>query len=72
MLAWFSYQFDSDHRILTFEEGRHLSELRDAVLAIATFPLQLLQALQELSAGQARVDIMQGAIHLSPVRKQSM
>lgn len=52
---------------LTFEEGGHVSQLRDVVLRVATLLLQLLQPVQELSAGVGGVDAAQGLVHLSPV-----
>lgn len=55
------------HRLSrTFQEGGNVSELRDAVLPVATLLLQLLQAVQELLAGQAGVDAAQLPVHLPP------
>lgn len=52
---------------LTFQEGGDVSELRDAILSVATLLLQLQQAVQELPAGQAGVDAAQLPVHLPPL-----
>lgn len=51
---------------VTFQEGGDLSELRDAVLSVATLLLQLLQTVHELPAGQTRVNTAQLPVHLPP------
>lgn len=51
---------------VTFQETGHVSELRDFVLSVAALSLQLLQAVQELSAGVSRVDGAQSPVHFSP------
>lgn len=56
---------------LTFQEGGNVSELRDAILSVATLLLQLLQAVQELPAGQAGVDAAQLPVHLPPLTATS-
>ena len=56
----------------TFEESRDLLELWDAVLSISTLSFQLLQSFQKLSAGHARVDTPQRAVHLPPVAPQGV
>lgn len=56
---------------LTFQEGGDVSELRDAILSVATLLLQLLEAVQELPAGQAGVDAAQLPVHLPPLTTTS-
>lgn len=51
----------------TFEEGRHLSELGDALLSVAALSLQLLQAVQELPAGHTGVNAVQLLVNLPPL-----
>lgn len=56
---------------VTFQEGGNVSELRDAVLSVSALLLQLLQALQELPAGQAGVKCAQLPVHLPPLSTPS-
>lgn len=51
---------------VTFEEGRNLSELRDAVVSVAALSLQLLQTVQELSTGQTGINTPQLLVNLPP------
>lgn len=51
---------------VTFQEIGHISKLRDFVLPVAALSLQLLQAIQELSAGESRIDGAQSPVHFSP------
>lgn len=50
----------------TFQEFGHVSELRDFVLSVAALSLQLLQAIQELSARMSRIDGGQSPVHFTP------
>lgn len=51
---------------VTFQEMGHVSELRDFVLSVTALSLQLLQAIQELSAGVSRIDGGQSPVDFSP------
>lgn len=53
---------------VTFQEGRNVSELRDAILSVATLFLQLLQTFQELPAGQTGVDTSQLLVNRPPLK----
>lgn len=55
---------------VTFQEGRNLSELRDALLSVATLLLQLQQTVHELPAGQTRVNTPQLPVNLPPFNTQ--
>lgn len=56
---------------VTFQEGRNVSELGDAILSVPALLLQLLQAVQELPAGQAGVNTAQLPVHLPPLTTAS-
>lgn len=52
---------------VTFEERRHLPELRDAVLSVAALLLQLLQTIHELPTGHAGINAPQLLVNLPPL-----
>lgn len=69
VLTWFLQSWCS--MCVTFQEGRDVSELRDALLSVATLLLQLLQSVHELPARQTRVNTAQPPVDLPPFNTTS-
>lgn len=56
---------------VTFKESGNVSELRDAVLSVATLSLQLLQTVQELPTGQTGINTAQLLVNIHPLNTKT-